>query len=52
MACDCDYEFYQKWSRILSLIACAVYVALGVGRFFGIISGLNPIDYIINVYMV
>ncbi len=52
MACDCDYEFFQKWSRILSLIASAIYIVLGIGRFFGVLSALNPIDYIFNIYMV
>ena len=48
----CDYDKFQKWSRILSLIASAVYIVLGIGRFFGVLNALNPIDYIINVYMV
>ena len=51
MACECDYEFFQKWSRILSLVASLVYIVLGFGRFFGVLSILNPIDYIFNIYM-
>ena len=49
---DCDYEQFQKWSRILSLIASAVYIVLGIGRFFGVLNVLDPIDYILNIYMV
>ncbi len=47
----CDYEFFQKWSKILSITASIVYLALGIGRFFGILNGLDPIDYIFNIYM-
>jgi len=48
----CDYEFFQKWSKILSITASIVYLALGIGRFFGILNGLDPIDYIFNIYMI
>ena len=51
MGCDCDYEFYQKWSRILSIVASIIYLILGVGRFFGVLNALHPIDYIFNIYM-
>ncbi len=52
MACDCDYEFFQKWSRILSITASIIYIILGIGRFFGVLLALHPIDYIFNIYMV
>ena len=48
----CDYEEFHKWSRILSLFASAVYIVLGIGRFFGVLNALDPIDYILNIYMV
>ena len=47
----CDYVFFQKWSKILSIIASLLYIALGVGRFFGVLLNLDPIDYIFNIYM-
>jgi len=47
----CDYEFYQKWSRLLSITASVIYIILGIGRFFGILNALDPIDYIFNIYM-
>ena len=47
----CDYEFFEKWSKIISIIASVVYVVLGVGRFFGVLNILNPIAYIFNIYM-
>ena len=47
----CDYEFYQKWSRLLSITASVIYITLGIGRFFGILNALDPIDYIFNIYM-
>ena len=46
-----DYQFYQKWSKILSLIACVLYVALGIARFFNVLSSINILDYIFNIYM-
>ena len=47
----CDYVFMKKWSKILSIIASLVYIALGIGRFFAIFNVLDPIDYIFNIYM-
>jgi len=47
----CDYEFYQKWSRLLSITASVIYIILGIGRFFGVLNALDPIDYIFNIYM-
>jgi hypothetical protein len=47
----CDYEFYQKWSRLLSITASVIYIILGIGRFFGVLNVLDPIDYIFNIYM-
>ena len=47
----CDYFFCQKYSKILSISASIIYVILGVGRFFGVLNALDPIDYIFNIYM-
>ena len=47
----CDYAFYQKYSKILSIIASIIYIVLGVGRFLGILNILDPIDYLFNIYM-
>ena len=52
MGCDCDYEFFQKWSRILSIVASIIYMVLGIGRFFAVLEVRHPIDYIFNIYMV
>ena len=48
---SCDYVFFQKWSKILSIPASIIYVILGVGRFLGVLNALDPIDYIVNIYM-
>jgi len=48
---SCDYKFFQKWSKILSITASIIYIILGVGRFFGVLLNLDPIDYIFNIYM-
>ena len=47
----CDYEFFQKWSKILSILASVIYIVLGIGRFLGVLNALDPIDYIFNIYM-
>ena len=47
----CDYESCQKWSKILSIAASAIYIVLGFGRFFGVLNALDVIDYIFNIYM-
>ena len=47
----CDYKFFQKWSKILSIVASIIYIVLGIGRFFGVLNVLDPIDYIFNIYM-
>ena len=47
----CDYQFFQKWSKILSIVASLAYIVLGVGRFLGVLNVLAPIDYIFNIYM-
>ena len=47
----CDYKFFQKWSKILSIIASIAYIVLGIGRFFKVLDVLDPIDYIFNIYM-
>ena len=47
----CDYEFFQKWSKILSILASVIYIVLGIGRFFGVLNALDPIDYLFNIYM-
>ena len=48
---SCDYVFFQKWSKILSITASIIYVILGIGRFLGVLNALDPIDYIVNIYM-
>lgn len=47
----CDYDFFQKWSKILAIAASVLYIILGVGRFFGVLTVLNPISCIFNIYM-
>lgn len=47
----CDYKFCQKWSKILSIAASLIYIALGIGRFFGVLNVLNPVDYLFNIFM-
>ena len=46
-----DYEKIQKWSRILTIFASLVLIVLGIARFCNIMNVMNPIDYIVNVYM-
>ncbi len=47
----CDYEKMNKYGKIITFICSGLLVGLGIGRFFNILDGMNPIDYIINIYM-
>ena len=46
-----DYEKIQKWSKILTILSSLILIALGIARFCNIMNVMNPIDYIVNVYM-
>ncbi len=46
-----DYEKIQKWSKILTILSSVILIALGIARFCNIMNVMNPIDYIVNVYM-
>jgi hypothetical protein len=47
----CDYECLKKYSKIFSLLGAALMIFLSMGKFFGLMKGLNVIDYIISVYL-
>ena len=47
----CDYEKMHKYGKIITFVCSGLLVGLGIGRFFNILDGMNPIDYIINIYM-
>jgi hypothetical protein len=47
----CDYESSKKYSKIFSLLGAGLMIFLSFGKFFGLMSGLNIIDYIISVYL-
>lgn len=46
-----DYDKVRKWTRIMTMLGSALMIALGIARFFNIIGLKNPIDYIINIYL-
>lgn len=46
-----DYEKIQKWSKILTILSSLILIALGIARFCNIMNVMNPIDYIVNIYM-
>jgi hypothetical protein len=48
----CDYEFIRKWTKIFTYSCSAAVVALGFAKFFNVTNTMNPIDYIINVYLI
>ena len=47
----CDYEFVRKWSKIFTYGCSGAIVALGMAKFFNVTNVMNPIDYIVNVYL-
>lgn len=47
----CDYECMRKWTRIFVYGCSAAVVGLGIAKFFSVTGLMNPIDYIINVYL-
>ena len=46
----CDYQCLKKYSKILSLLAAGLMIFLSLGKFFGLLTGLNVLDYILSVY--
>lgn len=51
MVC-CEFVCLKKWSKILTYLCCAIVLALAIAKFFNITNAMNPIDYIINVYLI
>ena len=47
----CDYEKMHKYAKIITFVCSCLLIGLGIGRFFNILEGMDPIDYIINIYM-
>ena len=50
MVC-CDYEKMRKWSKILTFIAGAGLITMGIVRFITSLLS-NPIYYVINIYLI
>lgn len=48
---SCNYESIKKWSKILSYACACGVIGLGIAKFFTVVGVLNPIDYIINIYL-
>ena len=46
-----DYEKIQKCAKMLTILSSVILIALGIARFCNIMNVMNPIDYIVNVYM-
>jgi hypothetical protein len=51
MGC-CEYEFLKKWTKILTYLCSLAVVVLGIAKFFNVTNVMNPIDYIINIYII
>lgn len=51
MVC-CDYEFIRKWTKILTYLSALIIIGLGIAKFFNITQLMQPIDYIVNVYLI
>jgi hypothetical protein len=48
---SCDYECIRKWTKIFTYACSAAVIGLGIAKFFSVTNVMNPIDYIINVYL-
>lgn len=48
----CEYECIRKWTKIFTYGCAAAIISLGIAKFFNITNAMNPIDYIINVYLI
>ena len=48
----CDYECVRKWTKFFSYFCSAAVIALGFAKFFNVTNTMNPIDYIINIYLI
>ncbi len=48
----CDYECVRKWSKTLTYSCALIIMGLGIAKFFNITNAMNPIDYIINIYLI
>lgn len=46
-----DYDEIKNWSKFLSIVASLIIIALGIARFCNVFNVMDPIDYIINVYL-
>jgi hypothetical protein len=46
-----NYENMRKYGKILIFVCCGLMVSLGIAKFFNIMNTMNPIDYILNIYM-
>ena len=47
----CDYDCIRKWAKIFTYCCSGAVIALGIAKFFNVTGAMNPIDYIINVYL-
>ena len=48
---NCDYECIRKWAKLLTYACAGAIFGLSVSKFFTMVNLTNPIDYIINVYL-
>ncbi len=48
----CNYECISQWSKYLTYSCSTAIIGLGIAKFFNVTNVMNPIDYIINVYLV
>lgn len=46
-----DYESIHKWGKILTYLASGCMIILGIAKFCNVMDVMNPIDYIVNIYM-
>ena len=48
----CDYACMKQWTKYLVYGCSCACIGLGIAKFFNITGALNPIDYIINCYLI
>ncbi len=47
----CDYECIRKWAKLLTYACAGGVTGLAISKFITMANLTNPIDYIINIYL-